>query len=174
MFKYFVFFFILSYCVNAQSKVYVHGNKEYKHDESKDGQEASKNIDTSVDYQLDDLYNLDLTPAERAQAKAIIDVYTKQIKDNPKDIGAYTNRGAYWAQLGLHVQAINDYNQALKIDPDQPIIYYNRALSKARFFYTYDACLDLKKSSHLGLLQADKLLNTKCGKHLEQLSKEKL
>ena len=174
MFKYFVFFFILSYCVNAQSKVYVHGNKEYKHDESKDGQEASKNTDTSVDYQLDDLYNLDLTPAERAQAKAIIDVYTKQIKDNPKDIGAYTNRGAYWAQLGLHVQAINDYNQALKIDPDQPIIYYNRALSKARFFYTYDACLDLKKSSHLGLLQADKLLNTKCGKHLEQLSKEKL
>ena len=79
-----------------------------------------------------------------------------------------------WAQLGLHVQAINDYNQALKIDPDQPIIYYNRALSKARFFYTYDACLDLKKSSNLGLLQADKLLNTKCGKHLEQLNKEKL
>lgn len=174
MFKYFIILLFFTGFVNAQSKVYVHGTKEYKHDESKDGQEASKNLDTSVEYDLDDLYNLDLTPAERAQAKAIIEVYSNQIKDDPKDIGAYTNRGAYWAQLGLHIQAINDYNQALKIDPDQPIIYYNRALSKARFFYTYDACLDLKKASNLGLLQADKLLSTKCGKHLEQLSKEKL
>lgn len=122
-------------------------------------------LDTSIDYNVDDLFNLDLSEAERAQAKAIIEVFTEQIKDDTTDISAYINRGSYWATLGLHVQAIKDYNKALEIDENQPIIYYNRALSKARFFYTYDACLDLKKSRDLGLQQAGNLLDQKCGRH---------
>lgn len=126
-------------------------------------------IDTSIDYDVTDLFNLDLTESEREQAKAIIEVFTEQIKADTSDISAYINRGSYWATLGLHVQAIKDYNLALKIDQDQPIIYYNRALSKARFFYTYDACLDLKKARDLGLQQAGTVLSQKCGRHKAKL-----
>lgn len=126
-------------------------------------------IDTSIDYDVTDLFNLNLSESERAQAKAIIEVFTDQIKQDTTDISAYINRGSYWATLGLHVQAIKDYNRALLIDENQPIIYYNRALSKARFFYTFDACKDLKKSRDLGLQQAGIIMSQKCGRHKAKL-----
>lgn len=131
---------------------------------------STQKVNTSVDYDVSDLFNLDLSEAERAQAKAIIEVFTQQINEDTSDISAYINRGSYWATLGLHVQAIKDYDRALGIDDQQPIIYYNRALSKARFFYTYDACLDLKKARDLGLMQANTLMMQQCGRHIAKLN----
>ena len=131
---------------------------------------TAQKIDTSVDYDVSELFNLDLSESERAQAKAIIEVFTQQITDDTTDIGAFINRGSYWATLGLHVQAIKDYDKALEIDDQQPIIYYNRALSKARFFYTYDACLDLKYARDLGLQQANTLMMQQCGRHMTKLN----
>ena len=61
--------------------------------------------------------------------------------------------------------------RAIEINDQQPIVYYNRALSKARFFYTYDACLDLKKARDLGLQQANTLMMQQCGKHMAKLNK---
>lgn len=134
-----------------------------------DNDKPKQNIDTSIDYDVTDLFNLNLSESERAQAKAIIEVFTEQIKHDTSDISAYINRGSYWATLGLHVHAIKDYNRALLIDDNQPIIYYNRALSKARFFYTFDACKDLKKSRDLGLQQAGVIMSQKCGRHKAKL-----
>jgi len=125
---------------------------------------------TTVDYDVSDLFNLDLSESERAQAKAIIEVFTEQIDEDSSNIGAYVNRGSYWATLGLHVQAIKDYDKAIEINDQQPIIYYNRALSKARFFYTFDACLDLKQARDLGLQQANTLMMQQCGKHMAKLN----
>lgn len=139
-------------------------------DSSTSSTQSGQKIDTSIDYDVTDLFNLDLSENERAQAKAIIEVFTEQIAEDTTDIAAYINRGSYWATLGLHVQAIKDYDRAVEIDADQPIIYYNRALSKARFFYTYDACLDLKKARDLGLQQADVLMNQQCGRHMAKLN----
>ena len=137
-------------------------------DSTKSGEKQKLN--TSTDYDVSDLFNLELSEAERAQAKAIIEVFTEQIQEDTNDISAYINRGSYWATLGLHVQAIKDYDRALAIDDQQPIIYYNRALSKARFFYTYDACLDLKKSRDLGLMQANRLMMQQCTRYLSKLN----
>jgi len=139
-------------------------------DSTKADSTSSQKIDTSVDYDVSDLFNLDLSESERAQAKAIIEVFSQQIEEDTSDIGAYINRGSYWATLGLHVQAIKDYDRALDIDDQQPIIYYNRALSKARFFYTFDACLDLKKARDLGLQQANTLMMQQCGRHMAKLN----
>jgi tetratricopeptide (TPR) repeat protein len=135
---------------------------------------SDQKIKTSVDYDVSDLFSLDLTEAERAQAKAIIEIFSQQIQEDTSNISAYINRGSYWATLGLHVQAIKDYDRALLISDDQPIIYYNRALSKARFFYTYDACLDLKKSRDLGLMQANTLMMQQCGRHMAKLNSDTL
>lgn len=131
---------------------------------------TAQKINTTIGYDVSDLFNLDLSESERAQAKAIIEVFTQQITDDTTDIGAFINRGSYWATLGLHVQAIKDYDKALEIDDQQPIIYYNRALSKARFFYTYDACLDLKYARDLGLQQANTLMMQQCGRHMSKLN----
>lgn len=135
---------------------------------------SDQKIKTSVDYDVSDLFSLDLTEAERAQAKAIIEIFSQQIQEDTSNISAYINRGSYWATLGLHVQAIKDYDRALLISNDQPIIYYNRALSKARFFYTYDACLDLKTSRDLGLMQANTLMMQQCGRHMAKLNSDTL
>lgn len=135
---------------------------------------SDQKIKTSVDYDVSDLFSLDLTEAERAQAKAIIEIFSQQIQEDTTNISAYINRGSYWATLGLHVQAIKDYDRALLISNDQPIIYYNRALSKARFFYTYDACLDLKTSRDLGLMQANTLMMQQCGRHMAKLNSDTL
>ena len=162
--------------------VYVHAQKTYvpkltPYDDKTKGvnidtssNTSGQKINTTVDYDVSDLFNLDLSEAERAQAKAIIEVFTEQIKQDTSDISAYINRGSYWATLGLHVQAIKDYDKALEIDDQQPIIYYNRALSKARFFYTYDACLDLKQARDLGLQQANTLMMQQCGRHIAKLN----
>jgi tetratricopeptide (TPR) repeat protein len=125
---------------------------------------------TEVNYDVSDLFNLDLSESERAQAKAIIEVFSEQIDEDSSNLGAYINRGSYWATLGLHVQAIKDYDKAIDINDQQPIIYYNRALSKARFFYTFDACLDLKQARDLGLQQANTLMVQQCGKHMAKLN----
>jgi tetratricopeptide (TPR) repeat protein len=170
----FLFLLITSF-VHAQ-KVYVPKTTPFK-DKSKGVNVDSLNRDTTVkvrntevNYDVSDLFNLDLSESERAQAKAIIEVFSEQIDEDSSNLGAYINRGSYWATLGLHVQAIKDYDKAIDINDQQPIIYYNRALSKARFFYTFDACLDLKQARDLGLQQANTLMVQQCGKHLAKLN----
>lgn len=171
-----IFLSLFGFYVNAQKtfvpklKPYEDKSKGVNIDSTKSDSATAQKIDTSVDYDVTDLFNLDLSEAERAQAKAIIEVFTQQIKEDTEDISAYINRGSYWATLGLHVQAIKDYDRALDIDDQQPIIYFNRALSKARFFYTYDACLDLKKARDLGLMQANALMMQQCGRHMAKLN----
>lgn len=170
----FLLFFGTSF-VHAQ-KVYVPKTTPFK-DKSKgvnvdsvQRDTLSKVRNTEVNYDVSDLFNLDLSESERAQAKAIIEVFSEQIDEDSSNLGAYINRGSYWATLGLHVQAIKDYDKAISISNQQPIIYYNRALSKARFFYTFDACLDLKQARDLGLQQANTLMVQQCGKHLAKLN----
>lgn len=165
---------IFAVCGTAASAQKTYKTKPRKMGKGVDGvnidtAKSKKKINTSIDYDVTDLFNLNLTESERAQAKAIIEVFSEQIKQDSTDISAYINRGSYWATLGLHVQAIKDYNRALLIDDNQPIIYYNLALSKARFFYTFDACKDLKKSSDLGLKQAGVIISQKCGRHKAKL-----
>ncbi len=167
---------VFSMCVHAQ-KTYVPKLKPFE-DKTKGVNIDSLKSDTTfavknteVNYDVSDLFNLSLSESERAQAKAIIEVFSEQINEDSSNIGAYVNRGSYWATLGLHVQAIKDYDRAIEINDQQPIVYYNRALSKARFFYTYDACLDLKKARDLGLQQANTLMMQQCGKHMAKLNK---
>ena len=167
---------LLSTCLYAQ-KTYIPKPKPYNDptkgvniDSLKTDTISGQINNTSVEYDVSDLFNLNLSESERAQAKAIIDVFSEQIDEDSSNIGAYINRGSYWATLGLHVQAIKDYDKALEIDNQQPIIYYNRALSKARFFYTFDACLDLKQARDLGLQQANTLMMQQCGKHMAKLN----
>ena len=102
-----------------------------------------KMVNTKVEYSVDKYFNTDISEAERKKRQAAIVFFDNQIKADSTNLSAYINRGAYFAELGLHVQAIKDFNKALSIEPHQAIVYYNRAISKARFMYTLDACKDL-------------------------------
>jgi tetratricopeptide (TPR) repeat protein len=50
---------------------------------------------------------------------------------NPKSTDAYCNRGIAYSQTDKIALAIKDYDATLKIDPNDGVVYYNRA--KAHF-----------------------------------------
>ncbi len=117
------------------------------------------------EYDIEKYFNPNMTDEERALHKQNIQQFTERIEANPSDVAAYVNRGAYYSYLGLYVQAIKDYDKAVEIYPNIPEVYYNRALAKARFVYTLDACMDLKKANELGLPQAKALIDQNCKRH---------
>jgi hypothetical protein len=117
-------------------------------------------------------YNNDLSDSLRKDYKAKIahmDKYIAQDSVNPK---AFLQRGVYYGLLGLSVEAISDYDIAIKLNDNQPIAYFNRALAKARFRYSYDACYDLKKAYILGLDQANKIFNSYCNLYKTKINQE--
>ena len=170
-----VFFLVLT---SAFGQVYLREKEPYKQDTTKKATTTTEKVDSSnfkmqvdkVNMPVEKYFNTELSDAERQKRQAAITFFDNQIKADSTNLSAYINRGAYYAELGLHVQAIKDYNKALTIEPNQAIVYYNRALSKARFMYTLDACKDLKKAGELGFESANTLITTRCGRYTMELS----
>ncbi len=163
----FAFFFIIS---SSFAQVYLREKNGYKTDSAKVDSSNFKMMDTHVDKNVDKYFNTEISETERLKRQAAIQFFDNQIKADSTNLSAYMNRGAYYAERGLHVQAIKDYNKALTIEPNQPIVYYNRALSKARFMYTLDACKDLKKAGEMGFEPATSLMKARCGRYTVELS----
>ena len=42
---------------------------------------------------------------------------------------AYNNRGAAYAVLGQYATALEDYDKAIQLDPDDTMAYYNRGVA---------------------------------------------
>ena len=126
----------------------------------------------SVQSKIQKYYNNDLSDSLRNDYKAKIahmDKYIAQDSVNPK---AFLQRGVYYGMLGLSVEAISDYDIAIKLNDNQPIAYFNRALAEARFRYSYDACYDLKKAYILGLDQANEIFNSYCRLYKTKIDQE--
>jgi len=126
----------------------------------------------SAQSKIQKYYNNDLSDSLRNDYNAKIahmDKYIAQDSVNPK---AFLQRGVYYGMLGLSVEAISDYDMAIKLNDNQPIAYFNRALAKARFRYSYDACYDLKKAYILGLDQANEIFNSYCRLYKTKMDQE--
>ena len=126
----------------------------------------------SAQSKIQKYYNNDLSDSLRNDYNAKIahmDKYIAQDSVNPK---AFLQRGVYYGMLGLSVEAISDYDMAIKLNDNQPIAYFNRALAKARFRYSYDACYDLKKAYILGLDQANEIFNSYCRLYKTKIDQE--
>jgi tetratricopeptide (TPR) repeat protein len=71
--------------------------------------------------------------AEKTQPindKGVQDDYQQTIDRLTIDIAeAYSNRGAYYSLLSNFVQAINDYDRAIELDPKYADAFYNRGLA---------------------------------------------
>lgn len=119
----------------------------------------------SAQSKIQKYYNNDLSDSLRIDYNvkiAHMDKYIAQDSMNPK---AFLQRGVYYGLLGLSDEAISNYDMAIKLNDNQPIAYFNRALAKARFRYSYDACSDLKKAYTLGLDKANEIFNSYCGRY---------
>jgi len=112
---------------------------------------------------LEDLFNRNIENEERENIKNSIFELSQEIRSNPDNYILYTKRGIMYAKLGLHPDAISDYNKSISLKDDYSIVYYNRGISRARFGYTKVACTDIKKAADLGLSHAENLYIAKCG-----------
>ncbi len=124
--------------------------------------------DTTFAKQFDvkEYFNVDITAEQRTQYKGEIEKLTAIINAQPNETSAYINRGAYFSYLGFHVNAIKDYDTALKINNDIPEALYNRGVAKARYFYTIDSCKDIYASSQLGLEFAKVSFDRNCKRYM--------
>lgn len=98
----------------------------------KDYQNAIADADRalSIDSKLARAYNLRAT-ARRATgdpARALAD-FTRAVELDP-DLENYLQRASTYQQLGQHKLAVADLDHAMAIDPQQPHIYFARALSE--------------------------------------------
>ena len=57
-------------------------------------------------------------------------------------------------------QAVQDYSQAINIDPSSAKAYYNRAIAKMALSQAEEALKDLEIASRLGFTQADQVIRT--------------
>ncbi len=66
---------------------------------------------------------------DEATVNRAIDLYSKSIELHPT-ASAYNNRGALNGKLGEHGDAIDDFNEAIKLNSDDHEAYYNRGIVK--------------------------------------------
>ncbi|NQE45210.1 hypothetical protein C5S31_04210 [ANME-1 cluster archaeon GoMg2] len=68
---------------------------------------------------------------------------------NPEDAAAYYNRGAAYAELKKHEQAIDDFNKVIELNPDDAEIHANRGLTYPKIGKYEESARDLKKAGIL-------------------------
>ena len=56
---------------------------------------------------------------------------TKNSIEHPTSAEAYVNRGNELYNQGDYQAAISDYDEAIRLDPNDAIAYYNRGLAKS-------------------------------------------
>ena len=59
----------------------------------------------------------------------VIEITSKAIKLDPKSDMAYANRGGAYANKGLLLQAIDDCNAAIRINPDCGLAFNNKGFA---------------------------------------------
>ena len=98
----------------------------------------------------------------RGVAKMRLNLFEDAIKDYDNSLNilptqkAYANKGLSLSKLGKHSEAIKLYSASLSIYPEDKEVLYYRGLSYRAINKIDLACIDMKKSSNLGYVQADK------------------
>lgn len=97
-----------------------------------------------------------------------IESLTEIIEKNPQDVNALNLRGTAYGQAGDYQNAMDDFNAALKIKPDFPQAYSNRALvfvridSLPRAIADYDRAIEINPdyaAAYVGRGNVHRLLN---------------
>ncbi len=77
--------------------------------------------------------------------------YHYAIELKPYKVEAWVNLGAMYVDIGKNKEAIDELTVALRLDPDDPYLYYNRALAFQQRRQFKEALADLDAAIHLDL-----------------------
>jgi tetratricopeptide (TPR) repeat protein len=81
-----------------------------------------------------------------------VDDFTMSIQlDELRKLGnlAYNNRGTTYAQRGEFELAVADFDEAIKINPNDRLAYHNRALAYKKLDKLTEAAADLERAKQL-------------------------
>ncbi|UII24013.1 tetratricopeptide repeat protein [Fulvivirga ligni] len=91
-----------------------------------------------------------------------INSFNEAIAINGKEAVYYDNRARAKSEKMDYVGAIEDLSHSINLYPDDASIYYLRGLTKQHINEKFDACLDFKKASEMGLDEASDTMNDYC------------
>ena len=69
------------------------------------------------------------------------DKLVRKIKNRSKDRQVYISRGLVYQDMANHLFAINDFNKAAQLDPEDPQAFIHRGVSKLKL-RRYDEAID--------------------------------
>lgn len=128
----------------------------------------SNSIVDSVAVDLEKFYN-DLPDSLRFEYTNKLNHMNAYIKMDSLNPEAFLERGICYTLLGMHAKSIEDYTSAIGLDSTLSFAYFNRGLARGKFMYSYDACLDMKKSYDLGVNDAGLVLIQECRRYHKSL-----
>jgi tetratricopeptide (TPR) repeat protein len=76
-------------------------------------------------------------------------LFSEVIRLDPKDDGAFYNRGCVYAALQQHDKAIADYSEAIRLNPKRAGAFNNRGISHTALGQRQLAVEDFKKADEL-------------------------
>lgn len=107
---------------------------------------------------VDKLFNKAQILEQNGKYLEAINILDKVIELKPDFLGAYINRGADYAELGMYKKAIENYKQVIKLDPKNQLALFNIANNyqyKFNDYYEaikyYDKALMFKKLNKLSI-----------------------
>ena len=74
----------------------------------------------------------------------------------------YFDNGFKKIQSGKFQDGISDFSKAIRLDPKFSQAYFGRGIAKLKVNLKESACIDLKKSSELGYVEAIESFNEFC------------
>ncbi|MEM8780974.1 MAG: tetratricopeptide repeat protein [Cyanobacteria bacterium P01_G01_bin.49] len=100
-----------------------------------------------------------------------IEDFTKAIRLQP-EAETYNYRGTAYFWLQKYQKAIEDYEQAIALDPVLAIAYYNRAYAQLELGNTSKAIEDFRKGATLSEQQGDSISHQQALQLIEDLEEE--
>lgn len=94
--------------------------------------------------------------------EAAIQEYTQAILNNPVLTEAHAERGYCYSHLEKYREALTDYEKAVSLGSQDPLVYLNRGWAKYNLGQKKEACLDWKMAKQLGYGAASDALQMHC------------
>jgi tetratricopeptide (TPR) repeat protein len=111
---------------------------------------------------MSNYYNRGLLKADEADFIGAISDFDVVVENDEKNINALYNRALAKAEINDTNGAVKDLSEILKFDSNNSDVYFKRSFLNATIGNRSQACLDAKKASSLGSLDAESLISMLC------------
>ena len=87
---------------------------------------------------------------QTSSRKPMYPTYEGKEYRNDQEIRARIERGLEYNHLGQYEQAIRDFDEVIRLDPQDAAVYYNRGLAYGRIGNSIEAERDFAQAKELG------------------------